>query len=230
MARRRKRKQTDETLVDLVEVTDQASDFFERNQMKILGGLTLLVLLIGGYFFYSQFVKAPKERDATAQMVQAQVQFEKDSFALALTNPGGGFSGFLDIIDNFNGTKAANTAQYYAGISYLHLGQYDAAIDYLSSFSPDNTVLEYTKYGAIGDAYSEKNDYTNALSFYEKAVDVGANEVLASYYLKKIGLLHEKQGQFAAAKTAFEKIKEKYPNSQEGTDIDKYIARVSVKS
>ena len=166
--RRRKKKQSDETLVDLVEVTDQASDFFERNQMKILGGLTLLVLLIGGYFFYNQFVKAPKEKDAMAQMVQAQVQFEKDSFALALTNPGGGFSGFLDIIDNFKGTKAANTAQYYAGISYLHLGQYDAAIDYLNSFSPNNTVLEYTKYGAIGDAYSEKTTMQMPYLFMKK--------------------------------------------------------------
>ena len=42
-----------------------------------------------------------------------------------------------------------------------------------------------------------------------------------------MGLLYEKQGDAAAAKAAFEKIKEKYPTSQEGTDIDKYIARVN---
>lgn len=231
MARRRRNKQqeADETLVDLVEVRDSASDFFEDNQKRILGILTGLVLLIGGYIFYTQFVKAPKETEAMEALTQAQNQFERDSFALALSNPGGGFSGFLDIIDSYGGTKAANTASYYAGISYLHLGQYDAAIDYLSNFSPNGTILDYTKYGAIGDAYSEKNDFSSAISNYQKAANAGSNEVLASYYLKKLGLLYEKQGQVSEAKAAFEKIRDNYPSSQEGADIEKYISRVGAK-
>ncbi|MEM6318811.1 MAG: tetratricopeptide repeat protein [Bacteroidota bacterium] len=229
MARRKKQKQSEETLVDLVEVKDSASDFLEDNQKTILGVLAALIIVVGGYIFYNQFVQAPKEKDAATQIVQAQAMFEKDSFALALTNPGGGFMGFLDIIDEFGGTAVANSASYYAGISYLHLGQYDAAIDYLNSFDPEGTVLAYTKFGAIGDAYAEKNDFSSAISNYEKAANAGDNEVLASYYLKKVGLLHEKQGQFAEAKAAFQQIKNDYPTSQEGTDIDKYIARVEAK-
>ena len=226
MARRRKQKQAEDTLVDLVEVKGQASSFLEENQMKILGVLAGLAILIGGYIFYTQFVKAPKEKEAKESLLQAQTQFERDSFALALTNPGGGFSGFLDIIDNYGGTKAANTANYYAGISYLHLGQYDAAIDHLGTFSAGGTIAAYTKYGAIGDAYSEKNDFSNAIANYKKAAAAGSNEVLASYYLKKLGLLYEKQGQTAEAKAAFEKIRDQYPASQEGADIEKYITRV----
>ncbi len=229
MARRRKQKQSEDTLVDLVDVKDNASDFLETNQMNIIGALAALVLVVGGYIFYTQFVQAPKENDAAAQMVQAQAMFEKDSFALALTNPGGGFMGFLDIIEEFGGTAVANTAEYYAGISYLNLGQYDYALEYLGTFDPEGTVLAYTKHGAMGDAYSEKNDFANALSSYKKAANAGDNEVLAAYYLKKVGLLHEKQGQNSEAKSAFEKIKNNYPSSQEGTDIDKYIARVGAK-
>ncbi len=227
MARRRKQQSSEETLVDLVEVKDGASDFLEENQKTILGILAALILVVGGYIFYNQFVQAPKEMDASTQMVQAQAMFEKDSFALALTNPGGGFMGFLDIIDEFGGTAVANSAQYYAGISYLQLGQYDAAIDYLSAFDPEGTVLAYTKFGAIGDAYAEKNDFSNALSNYGKAANAGDNEVLAAYYLKKMGLLHEKQGNKSEAASAFQKIKNEYPLSQEGTDIDKYLARVA---
>lgn len=229
MARRRKQKKSEDTLVDLVEVKDSASDFMEENQKTILGVLFAAIVLVGGYIFYDQFVQAPRETDASVQIVQAQAMFEKDSFALSLTNPGGGFMGFLDIIDEFGGTSAANSAHYYAGIAYLQLGQYDAAIDYLESFDSEGTILGYTRLGAIGDAYSEKNDFANALSYYEKAANAGDNEVLASYYLKKVGLLYEKQGQYSDAKAAFEKIKNEFPNSQEGTDIDKYIARVAVK-
>lgn len=231
MARRRRKKQqeADETLVDLVEVRENASDFFEDNQKTILGVLTGLMLVIGGYLAYTQFVQGPKETQAMEALTQAQTQFERDSFALALSNPGGGFEGFLNIIDNYSGTKAANAAKYYAGISYLHLGQYDAAIDYLQDFSSAGTILDYTKYGAIGDAYAEKNDLSSAISNYEKAASIGDNEVLASYYLKKLGLLYEKQGQLSEAKAAFEKIRDKFPTSQEGADIDKYISRVMAK-
>lgn len=229
MARRRKQKQSEDTLVDLVDVKDNASDFLEDNQKNIIGVLAALVLIVGGYIFYTQFVQAPKEKDAAAQMVQAQAMFEKDSFALALTNPGGGFMGFLDIIDEFGGTAVANSAQYYAGISYLQLGQFDGAIDYLGAFDPEGTVLAYTKHGAMGDAYAEKSDFSSALSSYKKAANAGDNEVLAAYYWKKVGLLHEKQGQSSEAKAAFEQIKNNYPTSQEGSDIDKYIARVAAK-
>ena len=229
MARRKKQQQAEETLVDLVEVKGQASDFFEKNQTNLLLGLTALLLLVGAYIFYTQFVKAPKEKEAMEALAQAQTQFERDSFALALTNPGGGFSGLLDIIDNYSGTKAANTARYYAGISYLQLGQNDAAIDYLDDFSAGNTILSYTKYGAMGDAYSEKNEFDNAIASYKKAAAAGSNEVLASYYLKKLGLLYEKQGNASEAKAAFEKIREQFPTSTEGADIEKYITRVAAK-
>ena len=70
MARRRKQKQSEDTLVDLVEVKEGASDFLEENQKTILGILTALILVVGGYIFYNQFVQAPKEKDAANQIVQ----------------------------------------------------------------------------------------------------------------------------------------------------------------
>ena len=117
--RKRNQKQSDETLVDIVEVRDQAQSFMDANQTYIFGGLVALVVLVGGFLAYKNFYKAPKQQEAVAQMYRAQQRFEQDSFALALTNPGGGFSGFLDIIDEYSGTPAANTAKYYAGVSYL---------------------------------------------------------------------------------------------------------------
>ena len=84
------------------------------------------------------------------------------------------------------------------------------------------------KYGALGDAYSELNDFDKAMSNYKKAANHGDNKVLSPYYLKKIGMLHEKNGDLAAAKKAYESIKEKYPDSPDGRDIDKYITRVDL--
>ena len=223
----RKQKKQEETLVDLVEVKDQAQDYFEHNQLKVLAGLGVIVLIFGGWFGYSNLYQKPRNQRAMEQMFQAQFRFEQDSFAMALENPGGGYEGFLDIIDNYKGTKASNLANYYAGVSYLHLGRYEAAASFLESFKPKGEVTPIMKFGALGDAYSELGDMDKALAQYEKAARSKENAYLSPYYLKKLGLLYELQGDLAASREAFTEIKEKYPNSTVGRDIDKYIMRVS---
>ena len=223
----RKQKKSDDTIVDLVEVKDQASDYFENNQIVVLGVLGVIVLIFGGWFGYVNLYQKPRNDRAMEQMFQAQFRFEQDSFALALENPGGGYDGFLDIIDNYGGTKAANLAHYYAGISYLHLGRYEAAESYLESFKPKGDITPIMKSGALGDVYSEMGDMDKALRMYEKASTTDKNDYLTPYYLKKLGLLYEHQGNPEKAQEAFNKIKEEYPNSTVGRDIEKYIMRVS---
>jgi len=228
MARRKtNRKKADETLVDIVEVKDNAQSFVDQNQRLIFGLGIGLIVLVGGYFFYQNLYKAPKEKEAMEQMFKAQEQFERDSFALALTNPGGGYVGFLDIIDSYSGTKAANLSNYYAGVSYLNLGQFDAALDYMKSFSPAGQVGPVMKFGVLGDIYSELDQMDSAMSNYKKAINSGENEVLTAYYLKKLGMLHEKNGNMAEARSSYEQVKADFPNSPYASDIDKYITRVA---
>ncbi|MFK7931966.1 MAG: tetratricopeptide repeat protein [Saprospiraceae bacterium] len=232
MAKRKPRssQQDDEQLVNVVEQTQQAQDFLEKNGNLLFGILAVAVLLIGGIFAYNNFYKLPQQKEAVQQMAQAQYQFERDSFSSALTNPGGGFMGFLDIIDSYGSTTAGNAAKYYAGVSYLNLGKYQAAIDYLDQFDADGEILPIMKYGALGDAYAELNDLGSALGYYEDAVSAGGIEALQAYYLKKIGMLNEKQGNYAAALDAYQQIKSNYPTSPDGRDIEKYIMRVETKS
>ncbi len=221
--RSNKSKVQDETLVDLVDARDSAKGFFERNQKTVVGVASLLALLLIAYVCYQFLYKQPREESAKEMIYKAEQQFQRDSFALALENPGAGFEGFLDIIDNYSGTKTANLAKYYAGVSFLNLGKYDDAIEYLNSFSASGDVSPTMKYGAMGDAYSELNDLESALSYYKKAAYGVENELLSPYYLKKYGLLCRKQGDQDAAKKAFETIRDKYPNSTENTEVAKYL-------
>jgi tetratricopeptide (TPR) repeat protein len=161
-------------------------------------------------------------------MWQAELQFKRDSFRLALDNPGGGYDGFLALIDKYGGTDAGNLAKYYAGISYLQLGEFDNAIQYLEDFDAKGSVLPAMKFGALGDAYSEKKDFGKALELYEKAADATENAVVAPIYLKKLGMLNELQGNKDAARKAYERIKKDFPNqaSTDWREIDKYIYRL----
>ncbi len=214
----------DEVMIDIFEEGDYKENFLDKYQDKLLMAVAAILIIVAGYFAYKYLMLAPKEKEAMAEMSQAELQFEKDSFTLALDNPGEGYMGFLDIIDEYSGTKAANTAKYYAGISYLNLGMYDAAIEYLKDYDEDELLTAIPKYGALGDAYSELEDYEKAKSYYEKAVEQKSNELLTPYYLKKLGMLYRADNKKEEANKYFKRIKAEFPRSAEAKDIDKFIA------
>jgi tetratricopeptide (TPR) repeat protein len=219
-------KNTDEKLLDLVEVQHNTRDFIDKNQSKIgiIGGGLLLAIV--GFIAYYFLYQKPRQERAVEQMMMAQQQFEKDSFRLALTNPGGGYSGFLDIIETYSGTKTANLAKYYAGLSWLNIGQFDAAIEQLKSYSPKDEATKITKLGALGDAYSEIKDFPQAISYYKQAIGAGKNELLTAYYIKKLGFLYMHQKDNGNALAQFQSLKKEYPLSPETSDIDKYIVKL----
>ena len=85
--------------------------------------MVALIAIVAGALLYQTFIKRPRRtRNAAEQMQAGQFQFEQDSFALALTNPGQGYPGFLDIADEYGSTAAGNLANYYIAVSYLNLG------------------------------------------------------------------------------------------------------------
>ncbi len=224
MAKSRRKQQEEETLIDLVETKQSMEDFMEKNQMLIVGIVAALLLSIGGFIAYKMLYQAPRESSAQEQIFQAEIQFQRDSFALALSNPGGGYEGLLDIIDNYSGTQTANLAKYYAGISYLNLGSYADAIKYLSDYKEAGNVTPSMKYGTLADAYAESGDMDKALSNYKKAAYTGDNDVLNPYYLKKLGMLYKRNGDSKNANKAFQDILDKYSKSSEATDIEKFIS------
>lgn len=230
MAKRRK-DELDEPIVDLGEVSHQARNFYEDNQQLIVGIAGAIALVAIGYFAFLNFYKAPREKEAVAQMHRAELAFKADSFAVALEDPGGGFLGFIDVADQYSGTKAGNLAHYYAGASFLQLGNFEKAIRYLNRYSAKEPLTRATKNGMLGDAYSEIQNFDKAISMYKKAASASGDDLTAPYYLKKAGMLLEKQGKNKEALTQYEKIRDKYYNSPQGQagGIEKYIARVQEK-
>ena len=53
--------------------------------------------------------------------------------------------------------------------------------------------------------------------------------MFAATYLLKAGAVAEKLGDNAKALSFYNKIKEEYPQSMEGYDIDKYIGRIEAR-
>jgi tetratricopeptide (TPR) repeat protein len=154
----------------------------------------------------------------------AEQHFRSDSFALALNGDGNSL-GFAQIIDEY-GNKAGEAIYLYAGVSELHLGNYESAIAYLKKYNGKDPVLKARSISNIGDAYAGLENYKEAVSNYLKAADF-ADNAFAAGYLLKAGIIYEELGDTAKALEAYNKIKDKYPQSVEGFDIDKYISRLA---
>lgn len=218
----------DDNLQELESALTKTEQFIEDNQKKITYVVGAIILVVAAYLAIHRFYIQPKEEEAMSQMFTAVNYFEKDSFNLAI-NGDGNYLGFLDIIDDYGVTKSANQAKYYTGISYLYLGQYEEAIDYLKKFKTDDLLLAPVKEGSIGDAMLELGEDEDALNQYKKAYSETDNELTTPIYKMKAAKLLESMNKLDEALKLYEEIKKDYPQSAEGTAVDKYIARVKIK-
>ncbi len=224
----KKKTTKDGNLQELESALTRTEQFIEDNQKKITYVVGAIVVIVAVYLAFNRFYMQPKEEEALNQMFMAENYFEKDSFNLAL-NGDGNYLGFLDIIDDYGMTKSANRSKYYAGISYLHLGQYEDAIDYLKRFKTDDLLLGPIKAGAIGDAMLELGNTEDALKQYKEAYSETDNTLTTPVYKMKAAKLLESMNKLQDALKLYEEIKKDYPESAEGTAVDRYIARVKIK-
>jgi tetratricopeptide (TPR) repeat protein len=221
----KKQDKTEGGIVKVEEALSRTERFIENNQkiLTIIIGVIVVIVLI--FFGFKRFYMAPREQEAKEQMFMAERYFEIDSLNLAL-NGDGMYPGFLKIIDDYSMTKGANLSKYYAGICYLKMGNFQDAIDHLKSFKGKDQVIGPMAKGAIGDAFMELNDPAKAAGYYAEAADLKENEFTTPLFLMKAGWAYEIQKDYKKALEKYERIKFKFPASNEAREIDKYIARV----
>ena len=80
-----------------------------------------------------------------------------------------------------------------------------------------------------GNCYAEMGQLDKAAGTLLKAADKADSQALSPIYLIQAGQLFEKLGKNSEAVKAYTLVKEKYFNSYQSMDIDKYIERASIK-
>ena len=100
--------ETNETLVKM-------QGFWERFQKPVIVALVVIVVVVGGWYGYTEYILKPKEEKAADALFKAQQYFSIDSSNLVLKGDGQN-KGVLYVMKNFSGTKAANLCSYYAGV------------------------------------------------------------------------------------------------------------------
>jgi len=204
-------------------------NFVKKNQKNLTTFLVIVVLGIGGYIGYTEIYLKPQETKAADAMFTAEKYFLLDSSNLVL-NGDGKSKGVLYVIKEFGGTKQANLAKFYAGISYFRLGNFNKSIEYLKDFSTNAKQVQTIAYGTIGDAYAELKNNEEALNYYKKAgTSFPEDEGLSAEYLYRAAQLLEVTGKNDDAIAIYKYIKVKYPKTEQGISADKYIYRLKIQ-
>jgi len=220
----KKENKMDDQFAKIETTLSRTEQYIENNQKNLMRVVAVAVVIVALFMGYKNFYIAPMEKEAQVDVFMAELYFQKDSFNLAL-NGDGQYLGFVDIVDEYSLTKVGELANYYAGLCYLHIGEYENAIEYLDDFSSDDIVISSLALGCIGDAYMELTDTDNALSYYEDAASYTDNEFTTPRYMLKQAMIHENNGDYADALALYKGIEADYKSSREGNGIEKYIAR-----
>ena len=206
----------------------QSEAFLIKNKKAIIGGVVAVIIVVAGFIMYKHLYAEPREEKAQAALFKGQELFEQDNFEQALNGDSIGYTGFLKVASDFSGTKAANLAKAYAGICYAHLGKYDEAIKYLNDFDGTDQMVGPAVLAAAGNCYAQLDQLDKAVSSLLKAADKADSNTLSPIYLLQAGEILVKQGKAEEAIKAYTTIKDKYFQSYQAMDIDKYIEQAKL--
>jgi len=222
-----KKKETGKAIENVEQTLTKTEQFLEQNYKPLLYSLIGVVVIVG-LFWLLKMYSGKKNEEAQSQMFMAEKYFSQDSLKLALNGDGNNL-GFIDIADQYKMTKSGKLANFYAGACLMHLGQFEEAIDYLNKYTLKDEILTPEAKGLIGDANVEMGDNEAGLRYYLEAADLADNSFHTPIYLMKAGMIYESEGKYSEALELYERIQDKYNESNEGRSIDKYIARVKMQ-
>ena len=166
----------------LQQEVSKVTGFFEKNKSTMLGAGIALIALVAGFFGY-QWYQNSQDVEGEKKLYKAVYAFESDSLSVAAKE-------MSKISDEFGG-NTQNLSDLYLGITLLKQGKYDQAIEKLKNFSSSDLLVQARAYSLIGDAYSEKKSFGEAINYYQKAADYKPNKFFTPTYLLKLALAFE---------------------------------------
>ncbi len=199
MSKEHKKATAEKGFENIGEALSSSEHFIEKNQKTILWALLAIVAVVGGIIAFNYMYKNPRNEKAQAAIFKGERFFQNQE------------------------TKTANLARAYAGISYSRLGNNEKALKYLNEFKGSDLLITPAIEGAIGDVYMNMGNTDKAISHFNNAAKEANDEMLSPIYYNKAGFAYLSAKNYAKAIETFRMIKEKYINSPQGQEADKYI-------
>lgn len=190
-------------------------EFVIANQKAIIfaaAAVVLIAVLITGVIFFQKRAEESAQAllgDALARMESIQ-RGQAPETSYEELKPA-----FKEIVEKYGSTDAAKAALLkYAELSY-QTGDYETAIDMyqeaLDAYGKDQALRALILNG-LAYAYEEKQDYDQALQYFNRIVKNGSGAMKAQA-LFNLGRIYGKAGQPDKQREVYERLVSDYPDS-----------------
>ena len=229
MASKKNKKAVEAQPTAIGEAVNRWEEFFENHKNTVFGIMIAIVVIIAGGMIYNAKVVVPRQTRASEALYPGEALFVNGDYETALNGDGASYEGFEAVAKQYGSTKAGKLAKLYAGICYAKLGNNEKAIELLSKFNGKDQMVGPSALGTLANCYAIAGDNAKAASTFESAAKKADNGLLSPYYYFQAALIYEAMEKPAQALDLYKMIKVKYPESAEGLQADKYIARLGGK-
>lgn len=196
--------QTPETDI-MVETKGKLELFFDKYGNKLLKGLACVTVIAVGVFAWVSISSNSELKNENAAQAALTVALTTDA----------GVEAFEAVVNEYEGTKAANTAAYLVGAEYLEAGDLAAAKASLAKYQDvegvAGEVVNALVYTLRGDIAVEENDLQTAADLFGKALAASDDEFTFETASVKLALVYEAMGDEAKVQQLYKDIVAKYP-------------------
>ena len=175
---------------ELVSFSSMAVEY-ARNNYRTIVPMVVIVVLIAliatAWIYYSR----GREKDASLLFYQAKQFYRSSRTTQAADRPIDeryrvALEKFENVTKKYSGTASALNSLIYIGDCSYHLGNYDQAIEYYTTFinkSRKDNYLRSFAFEGLGYCYEGKGDYQQALNYFKKSIDESTIDTKALTYL-----------------------------------------------
>ena len=190
--------------------------FFDNYGNKILWTLIgITITAVAVYLVLSFMNSSNQKKENTAQA----------ALTVALTTEAD-VAAYVAIVDEYAGTKAANTAAYMAGAEYLQAGDLENAKAYLAKYTnaegAAGEIINALVYTLRGDIAVEENDLQSAADLFNKAIEASNDEFTYENNARKLALVYGAMGDNDKVQEVYKNLIAKYPDLK--MTYTKYLA------
>lgn len=201
--------------------------YIQENQSKVLLYAGIIVVVIAaGYFYVSNKIKnnvtAGEELGAVMQL------YDSGDYLEAIQGkPESNITGLKKIVEDYGSTDNGEIAKIYLADSYSMLQKFADALKYYEDYDGDNPLFKAAALAGQAGYYASQKQYEKAAELYQEAAEVSPQNTLNAEYLVNAAELYFNNNQRDKAKDLFQKIKNDYPQTQEGNLASKYLLSMS---
>lgn len=183
-------------------------DYVEHNSKNFLFGLTAVVLLAGGGYFYKWNLQQ-EEQQASVLFAKGKQAFDNQNFDAAIDSLG-------RLTNKYSGTSSAGVGTVYLANAFMQKKDYATAERYYRMYLDDydnDDILSIAAAAGVAASFEERGEHAEAAELYEKA----ARDYDASYRAPELLLdaarAYRAAQNLDAARRVLATLLEKYPDS-----------------